>query len=356
MGLTFAGSLPVSAINIGLVAGIAALNVKIGDLQLVVTDFGVAAAAAVELGLNVPNLVSLTAGITTLVGDLEALIDPTKFSLNAGLEVGPKLGLELGLVEVSLGVVGPIAATFEAGLKSGSLAAWTYRGNAKGYGQKLAANTNNGWERVSAGTSVNAILIATESFDSWGQFSAGFNTGTSSTARVTSDLAILEYLGTLGAASLNTGVARLAKEIDLILLDLKGAKATLEAQIQVSLGIGLPSLPDVAVDPNIDIELLLSNLVDVNVDFAAEIGALNVSINATISLVVELGLQLSAGGLSVWFYDGPAGGMGTAFAAATSGGLPAANGPDAPVYGIVVATELPAVWANFGLIFGKEAA
>ena len=47
MGLTFVGSLPVSALNIGLAAGVGALGAQITYLGVDVTNFGIAAAKGV---------------------------------------------------------------------------------------------------------------------------------------------------------------------------------------------------------------------------------------------------------------------------------------------------------------------
>ena len=356
MGLTLLGTLPVSALNIGLVAGVSALEVKVTKLTADITLLDTAIAAQTQFKLNPPTLDGLEAGLTAHVGNLVDLLDPGNFTINASVGALPNLTLQLGIIDGYLQVVGKVAASFQAGLSAGSLAAWSYAGNSKGFGQTMLG-TSNGWGDVSSGADVNAIIVATESFESWGQFSAGFNTGTSSSTRVSSDAANLTFLGVLSAASLSTGVQALSKDINLFLAQLNGAKAVLTGNLPtVTVGANLPSL---AVLKNaalkVDLAAAFANLFTGKLNFTGQIGGINAQINAILKLTAQLGLQLSAGGLTVWLYSGAAGGLGPALASATANGLPGANGPTAPAYGVVVATELPQVWANFSTIFGVAA-
>ena len=300
------------------------------------------------------DLAHLTIAFGSYSSSLADLFDPTKYAAHCSLSVVPSLGIELGVIEIAFAAVGKVTTSFELGLNAGSLAAWSYAGNAKGFGQKMLG-TSNGWGNVSSGTEVNAIIIATESFDSWGQFSAGFNTGTTSSARVTSDVANLTFLGNLSAGSLNTGVAQLSKQLNLFMFELNGAKASVDIRLQASVGIDIPT-PDVMLPGlAIDVAAVLEALLGLDIDIGVEIGAITLDIKGILKLAFDLGLQLSAGGLTVWLYSGAASGLGPALASATANGLPGANGPNAPVYGVVVATELPSVWANFSTIFGVAA-
>jgi hypothetical protein len=65
----------------------------------------------------------------------------------------------------------------------------------------------------------------------------------------------------------------------------------------------------------------------------------------------DLALQLSAGGLAVWVYAGPASEFGAALQAATEHGIPGGHGPAANAYGVAVACAIPGVWSTFGSIF-----
>lgn len=355
MGLTLVGTLPVAAINIGLVAGISALNVKITKLQADISLLESSIAAQAQFKANPPTLEGLEAGLTAHLGNLAAMLNPGSFTINAAVGAAPNLSVQLGIIDGYLAIVDKVAASFQAGLSAGSLAAWSYAGNARGFGLTMEG-TRNGWGNVSSGADINAIIIATESFDSWGQFSAGFNTGSSSHDRVTSDVTNLNFLGTLSAASLDTGVFQLSKDINLFLGQLNGAKLVLEGNLNVSVGANLPSLgvlKDSAL--KVDLAAAFKNMISGKLDLNASIGSINAKIDGILSLVADLGLQIAAGGLTVWLYSGPAGGLGPSLVPAVTNGLPSGNGPTAPVYGLVVATELPSVWANFTTIFGAAA-
>ena len=356
MGLILVGTLPVSALNIGLVAGVSALEVKVTKLTADISLLDTAITGQAQFALNPPTLDGLEAGLTAHLGTLVALVDPGNFTINAKVGALPSLTGQIGIIDGYLQVVTKVAASFQAGLNAGSLAAWSYAGNSRGFGQTMLG-TSNGWGDVSSGAEVNAIIIATESFESWGQFSLGFNTGTSSSTRVSSDAANLTFLGVLSAASLDTGVQALSKDINLFLGQLNGAKLVLEGNLpMVSVGANLPS---VAVLKNaalkVDLSAAFKNMISGKLNLTGQIGGINAKIDAIVKLTTELGLQLSAGGLTVWLYSGLAAGLGPALAQATANGLPGASGPTAPAYGLVVATELPSVWANFSTIFGVAA-
>lgn len=356
MSLALAGVLPVSALNIGLAGSLPALQVKIDKLTVDLSNFGVAVLAQVQAGVNLPSisLPALTASIAAHLATLATLLDPTKW-VAASASANVSLSAQLGLVDAKLQVVADIAAKIQAGLAAPGLSLWTYSGAASRFGLRLAEQTEDGWGGIQPNQSVLGIVVATEDFDSWGQFSLGFNTGSTSKTQGRTDRANLVYVGTLGGGEVNTGVLAISKLIGLILLELQGLKAAIDAQINVSLGLNLPSLGSLQAGVGATLpSVVLNNLINVKVDLQAAIGSITAQINALIALIASISAQLSADGLALWTYTGPASGFGSGLRQAIAAGVPGIRGtgnPDAVAYGVAVATALPNAWASFGQIF-----
>ena len=159
-------------------------------------------------------------------------------------------------------------------------------------------------------------------------------------------------MGVLGGAEWNTGVLDIYARIELLLLELQALKASIQAQIELSLGLNLPD-PTVIVEAGlaIDLDLALENIINVQVDLTAQLELFQLRIDLILELIAELNAQLSAGGLTVWSYSGTAGQLGAEFATAIADGLPNAGGPNAPAYGLAIACASPSAWASFGNIF-----
>jgi hypothetical protein len=351
MGLALVGVLPVSGINIGIQAGFPAIQAKVVKLNADISNLQASLLAQAAVSANIPSLPGLAAGIQAQIANLPTLLDPTQIiQFSAGAQAD--IAAQLGLVELQIALVGSIAADFQAGLDTGGLSAWTYAGQSAAFGEQLEVQTRNGYSGVGADDHINAVIVATESFSSWGNFSATFNTGTTSVRELESTTgADLDFLGTLTGGQLNTGVLDLFQPINLYLLELEGLKANLEFALSAALGINLPSLPQMVAALDLDVSLMLDNLINVSVDLDAQISGLLLEIELLIKLTADLGVSIAAGGLALWFYNGPASGLGSEFKTAVEGGIPGGSGPDVPAYGVVVATKLPAAWASFGLIF-----
>ena len=349
------GTLPVSGVNLGLVASLPALTAEIDQLTLDLSRLGVALEAQVTFGLNLPPNITAYLSQFALNFDVSVLVssfNPTNWvTLNADANV--ELVVELGLIDAKLAVVAAIDAELSAGLDTGSLTAWTYAGNARGFGTELKYATQNGFGSVAPTADINAIIIGCEDFSSWENFGASFNIGTSADEDLgtTSTQQDLLCLGTLTGGQLNTGVLELYARLRLFLLELQGLRAAVLAQIDLSLGLNLPD-PQVIIDAGleIDLDLAMDNLVNIQVDIAAQLEGIQLKIDLLLELIAEISAQLSGGGLTVWSYSGPAGLFGSEFAPEIINGMPGASGPGATVYGLVIACAFPAAWASFGNI------
>ena len=350
MSISLLGVLPVSGINTGLALGIPAIDAEVTKLGEDIIRLQGAIPAQADVALNPPTL----DGLFAVRGDLLAAIpawDPANI-ITGGADVNADAAIKLGLIDAQLALVGNIKASFQAGLDTGGLSLWTYAGRAAGFGTQLQAQTQNGYPGAGSTEEVQALIIATESPTSWGNFSANFNTGTTAELNP-ADLVSSERLtfeGTFTGGQLNTGVLDASLPIDLFLLELEGLRASLELQLQVSVGLNLPSLDllaELAVD--VDLELALDAVLNVSIDLLAEIDLINLRIQFLLDLIARL--SLDAGGLAVWKYSGPASGLGAAFVPEIATGIPGGGGPDVGSYGVVISTKLPSAWAAFGLIF-----
>jgi hypothetical protein len=350
MGLSLLGILPVSALNIGLAASLPALTARIDKLTLDVTNLGLVLAHQIQLGLTPPDLTGLVAGIGAQIAALPTLVLPSTW-VTAGVSANLDIGIQLGLIELKLAAALALSAQFEAGLTAPGISLWSYSGAAPGFGAALSVQTATGWGSIPPTQEVQGVVISTESAISWLAFGKSFRTGASGRSVAGPD-AHLVYEGTFGGGQLSTGVLSLSGQLELAVLDLKGLRASLSAQLQVSLGLNLPSLSGLvasleAIIPSVALE----NMLTVKTDIGLAITGLLAEIQVTLALIFDLTLQLSAGGLTVWLYSGPAGGLGAGLRAATAGGLPGGSGPLAPTYGIALAVADPAVGAAFGQIF-----
>ena len=366
MGLTSLGTLPVSALNIGLGASLPFLNSKILDLQASISGLQIALAAQLQLGINLPSITlpSIAAAFEAQLANLPTLLNPLTW-VTLGADVNVAVGLQLGLVELNIAAQAALQATFQAGLSAGSLSAWSYSGRSVGFGEALAYQNERGWGGIAQGSQVQALIVATESPASWGSFGFGFSTGASAKVAASGALpraksqvpgsgppAHLVFEGVLNGGQLNTGVLRVKALLDLFILKLKGFAVGLRLQLGISIGLNLPSLGSLtaslsAVAPSI----ALQNLLTVKLDLVAAISGLQLQIQVILQLIADISASLSAGGLSVWSYAGAAGELGSSLRLALAGGLPGGSGPETTAYGIVIATQLPSAFAAFGGIF-----
>jgi hypothetical protein len=357
MPITNVGTLPVSAINVGLVACVSGLGVESAKLGVDISGLNAALAGKFEVSANFPPPApSYAAGIVTQLDPLEVAAQflpgnwPT-MGASASIDTLAKLGI----VEGQLAIVENVTASITAGLTAGGISGWSYAGGASGFGESLTDATASGFGKVAADTEIQAVIIGTESFSSWGSFAQGFDVGTSAAAPAVAAAPRLAFLGEQSAGDWNSGVADVAARLDLFVAELRGLKAALEAQLQLALGLNLPDAQVVvdaglAIMADVGIDGLMLNMVNVQADIDGELEGISVQLDVVLALSADLSAQLSAGGLTFWTYTGPASGLGAALRSETQDGIPGGSGPSAPAYGVVLAGAAPSM-ALFGNIF-----
>jgi len=345
VSIAFLGALPVSAVNIGLQASIACLQAEITKLELDITGLTPAIAASIEVGLDFPPVaLSYAAELAARLNlaEITAGLDPTTW-VSGAIDGNVELALTLGLIDLKLQVVLAITAPLELGLAVPGISGWSYSGTAHGFGALLSTATASGFGNTPAPAQVRATIIATESPGTWLGFSQGFNTGSSADG--------LHYLGQLGAAEWSTGLGTIMLRLRALLLELEGMKASLEAQLQISLGLNLPN-PQILLDVGLGLDLgvMLENMVNVRADITVAIGNIQLRIDALLDLIIALNAQLSGGGLACWTYEGPASLLGEELLGQIKMGVPGGNGPTAQISGLVLAST-PANMNTFSNIF-----
>jgi hypothetical protein len=355
VAIALSGTIPVSGLNLGLVASVTGLNAKIDQLNSRIAELGVALTAQAGVTASFPpNPTTYAAALNGALNVANMTLALGSMSLN-GASISTEFGVKLGLVNGRIAIVGGLTASLGAGLAAGGLSGWCYSGSARGFGVELERQTQSGFGRTAPSDNVHAIIIATESLSSWEAFSEGFHTGGTANGAADPEAANLAYQGELGGAGWNTGVATLKTQFDLLKAELEGQASALEASIDVAAGLNLPSptaLVNVGLDifGDVGISGLLDNLVNVQTDVTGAISGLNAQVALVTSLIGSLNAQLSAGGLSLWIYDGPARSLGAEFSGEIASGLPGGSGPNAPTYGVVIAGS-PAAMAAFSAIF-----
>jgi hypothetical protein len=159
----------------------------------------------------------------------------------------------------------------------------------------------------------------------------------------------LRSMGMLTGGEWNTGALTIWANLDLLLLELTGLRAGIEANIDLSIGLNLPD-PSVLLDLDVDLMAALEGMVDAQLDIQADIDLIDLKIDLILDLVAELDAQLSVDGLHVWTYEGPAAELGTNLAAELVDGLPGSGAPNHAIYGVAIACASPTAWAAFGNI------
>jgi hypothetical protein len=353
--IALSGVLPVAAVNTGVAATLPGLSAEIAKLEADITRLGGAVIAQADVSANFPpNAAAFltTAGLDLTAAEIAAKLNPTNI-VQASADANLDLAAELGVVEGQIAIVSGIEAAVAVGLDAGGIAAFSYAGRAQHFGTTLATSTATGFGSFGPDDEISALIIGSESFESWGAFSSGVDTGTSALAEASPGDATLRFLGTDDGARWNFGTGNLAARFATFRALLEGIKASIESQIQVSLGLNLPDLQamlDASFD--IDLDLALDNLVNAQIDLDVEIAAVQLQLDLVLSLVSDLNLQLAAGGLALWTYSGTAGVLGAELVPEVAGGIPQGNGPGAVAYGLVLAGRPPSMQA-LGAIFGS---
>lgn len=353
------GTLPVSAVNVGLAASIGGLNSEILKLQADISGLQVALAAQADVALNLPNLPTLAANLAADVSlpEIAAALNPANWA-TIGADLSADVALELGFIDAQLAVVAPLVATLQAGASAGGISGWSYAGRATGFGPQLTGATRFGYGGIGPNEQVQGIVVATEGLASWRSFAAGVDVGGTPVAATPAEQRLAVH-GPRSGLQWNSGVAQLLARIELFLANLRGAKASLEATAQVALGLDLPDAQlildaSAGVVADVGVDGLFDNLVNVNADITAGISGLQIQVDATLSLVASLSADLSAGGLAFWSYQGTAAGLGPAVTGVLERGIPGGSGPGAVVYGLALAGRAPAM-STFGSIFKTAA-
>jgi hypothetical protein len=355
--LALVGTLPVSALNLGLQASTTGLQAKITKLTADISGLTAAVDTQVEVQASFPpSAAGFAAGFASAldVAAMTVAFDPSTWA-TANVDGNAALLVELGLVDAQIAILDPIVADITAGISAPGIYGWTYAGFAGGFGPALSIASAFGYGGIGATEAVSALVIATELFASWEAFSEGFETGDSAQVNLgeTPSQARLRALGGLSGGEWNTGTRAVLNGLRLTLEALRGAKAGIESQIDVSVGLNLPS-PAAQVDfgLGLDLDAALDNLLTVSADLTGAIAGIQAEIDATATLSASIATQLSAGGLSFWSYSGAAAGIGGELETALAGGLPGtSSGPRGACYGVVLVSKSPSVWADFGRVF-----
>ncbi len=355
--LTRVGSLPVSAINLGLAASVPGFGIQAAKLQADIAKLTLSTIAQVQVALDFPpNPAAFAPAAAAALNPIElaSIFNPVSIaggSVDAALDAG----IELALVTAQLELAEQLETTLSLGLDAGGLDGWSYSGHAPGFGSELERHTINGFGKTAADSDVQGVIIATESFSAWGAFSSGANTGGTANAEADATRARLAYLGELSGSRWNSGVANVAAGFGLFVAELRGKKQALEASLQFMLGLDLPD-PTVVVEAGLSIfaELgiggLLENMLTVQADIAGAIGEVQGKLDLLLEGAADIAAQLSAGGLTLWTYSGAAGAIGTSLRSELASGIPGGTGPRAPAYGIAI-VGAPAAMTLFGSIF-----
>lgn len=354
MPLSAPVTVPVSALNIGVAGALPGIQAQVTELQIDLTKLGVIVTDLLPiLALNLPTTAALGPAFALHLAHLPTIFLPTNW-VKANVGFSADVGVQLGIVDLALELVTKIAASLELGLTTGGLQTWTYLGPAGKFASALAAAVGRD------ARAVQGFVVACESLDNWGKFSVTFNTGSTTTqGQLRPGESKLTYLGGLTGAQLNTGAFHVKQVIDLYLLHLTGLRATLQAKLDLSLGVTPPNVTGITANlkaalPHID--LMVENLINVKFDPQVHITGINARIDAFLKLIGTLSASLSGGGLTFWSYNGQASGLGTELAAQTSGrGLPGGSGPDATIYAVATICASPSAFADFSLIFGRAA-
>jgi hypothetical protein len=346
VALSFVGSVPVGVANVGLTASVAGLTAELTKLQAEVTALTPAVAGQVQVTANFPPNPALFA--TARLGWLDPLTMAAAFGqmVTAGAGANVDIAAKLGTVTAQVELVAALVAPIELGLAAPGIVGWSYAGRASRFGLELERFASPGFGRFAATTQVRGVIIATEDFASWQAFAEGFETGTSAIAEAVAD--VLSFLGAKGGGQWNLGTASLFARIRLLLSELQALQATLEANIQVTLGLNLPDVPalfDLGIA--VDFDVALDNLVNVQVDLTAALGDLQIKIDALLALIADIDAQLAFGGLAVWTYEGAAGDIGSELRSAIASGVPGGSGANATAYGVALAGT-PGALETFG--------
>ena len=357
MTLQLIGTFPVSALNIGLATSPAVLAADVAVLAEEIAKLTTSLELQLSITADFPPGPELGAAFLAAldVTSLASVLNPTNW-VSASAGANADLVLDLAFVDLQIAAIEPLILEFRIGLGSAGLYGWTYAGNAVGFGETLQADVAAGFaDGVLPNTQIDALVIATNSFTSWGSFGNGFSIGTSGDEDfgVQTTEQRLRFIGALDGGFWSIGLEALISGFELLLIGLRGSKAAIEASIDLSLGFNIPNpIPIIEAGLSIDLTAALGNFVNVQTDLTGQIDLITAKIDASLELSGNITVDLSASGLTFWSYSGPAAGLGSELATELASGLPdAGEGPSGAVYGLVLASADASNWNDFGRVF-----
>lgn len=344
MTLQYVGSLPVSSIQLGVVAALDGISAKISGLQGGIVELNASAVGQVNMSLalppNVPGVAASAFGHLNPAA-LAGLLNPSSWiSANAGLQADVALKLGLGLARIE--IAERLADQLRAGFDAGGIAEWAYTGTAQGFGSELSFELERSTGGIHRGSQVSGLLIACEDGDAWGSFGEGFNTGDPYPGSV-------QFVGSLTGGEVVTALRLPMLEIEAYLSELRGSVGALRSQLDLAFGMNLPAPGDLlSLGLSVDLDAAIESLVDIEVDIGAEVSAELDKIQLLLDLQSRIQATISGGGLSVWRYSGAIDAMGAELADELEDGLPGGGGAAARVSGVALACSSPTAWAAFG--------
>jgi hypothetical protein len=342
--LQYVGSLPTNGLQIGLVATLPGIAAKIAGLQSLVPELQAAIAGKATMAVNVPpNITGFTAaaGAYLNVGSLAALLNPAAW-VSVGASANADIVAKLGLIIPKIELLASISGVLTVGLSAGGIAEWAYRGPCQAFGVRLDSALTRSSGGITRDETVSGLVIVCEDGASWNSFGRGFNVGSPSPGEV-------EFVGSLTGGEVVTGLRLPMLEIEAYLAELNGTRLALEANLELSLGVGLPSVGELLnAGLNLDLSAAIGSLVEIDVSIQAELEALLGKIDVLLDLQGNISASLSGGGLSVWRFSGLIGELGNELVATLESGIPGGTGSLANVGAVAIACDSPSAWGAFG--------
>lgn len=340
------GTLPVSGLQIGMVAAANGFALKVSGFEELIVDLGATTEAQIQMGLSFPpNAPGIAAAVAVQLSPstLASMLNPVTWA-SANLELQAGIVAEIAVLNGKISVASALAASLRAGFDAGGIVGWSYAGAAQRFGVEMSRELRGSTGGIPRSSSVSGLVIACEDAASWDSLSRGFNTGAARGSE-------LRPMGSMTGGEVVTGLTQPLAEIDAYLEGLRGELSGLEANLQIALGADLMSPSElISLGASVDVDSAIGSLLELSVDIGAEVGNVNASMAALAEVEAELEASLSGGGLSLWRYSGAIDDLGASMEDGINAGLPGGGGPSAQVSGVVLACSSPSAWAAFGAL------
>src|SRR5262245_38961845 len=128
MPIRLVGTLPLSAVNVGLAASLPGVSAEATKLAADITDLTPAVQASIDVASNFPpNAAAYAAAIQAALapGELAAVLTPANFTAIA-VEANTAVFAKLGFIQGQIALVSGIRASLAGGLEAGSISGWSY--------------------------------------------------------------------------------------------------------------------------------------------------------------------------------------------------------------------------------------